>query len=191
MGRAVLQGEASCAETASVPEVHCQPDEEDSLMSSTPISGVSLLAEVQWEDDDEGALVREMESLARRYLLEHRWCLSVRRVRVGFAVGKVVAVFLVEIEAKPEVDDCLWVVVGDLPSAYFVTDNTRNSCDAIEAYCELMDAWIDAVRTHGRLDAVFPVAAAPTLEHADMLASRIESLRSICLPACRADPGLA
>lgn len=38
-------------------------------------------------------------------------------------------------------DDRLWVVVRDRPSAYFVSDQTTTSYDAIEFYRELMKDW--------------------------------------------------
>ncbi|MCE9578153.1 MAG: hypothetical protein K8W52_33820 [Deltaproteobacteria bacterium] len=142
-------------------------------------------------DAEERALFDELRAEACAFLRSHHWCRGIRRELVGYAVGGVIGVFLMQLEPSPPADEWLWVVVGDVPSVYMVIDDIRDPCAALEAYCELMEHWIDAARTGGDLSKVFPVAAAPTAEHADMLERRIAMIRESLLPDCRCDPAEA
>lgn len=92
------------------------------------------------------------------------------------------SVFLFEITAAAGVDNCLWVVCGDLPSAYLVTDAARTAVDALKVYCDLMDAWVAAVRRGEGLNEVFPIAAEPNEGNANLLERRISLLRQEIIP---------
>jgi hypothetical protein len=99
-------------------------------------------------------------------------------------VGKIIAPFLIRFAEHPahDVDQELWVIVGDLPSAYFVTDEASTPREAVELYCSLMDDWIAAVLNGDRLDEVFPVEAEPTPGNAESLASRLQFIREQIIP---------
>jgi hypothetical protein len=71
----------------------------------------------------------------------------------------------------------LWVVVGDLPPAYLVCDDAPTWQEALQSYCSEMTRWVEAVRAGTSLEDVIPVGSEPTLEHAAMLASRVEFIR--------------
>jgi len=71
------------------------------------------------------------------------------------------------------VDDTLWVVVGDLPSAYLALDDAPTWREALQGYVYEMGQWVSAVKQGDSLDDVIPVAVEPTIEHAEMLASRL------------------
>ncbi|MEZ4298870.1 MAG: hypothetical protein R3B70_28230 [Polyangiaceae bacterium] len=139
--------------------------------------------EMAGEDDEETAQLHEMLEEARRYLKGQRWCRSIERELLGLGVGGVVAVFLVDLVRDPGVHDLLWVVCGDLPTAYLVTDAAPTATVALEVYCELMDEWIDAVRNEAPLNAVFPVGAQPTEDNVARLERRISFLRGELIPA--------
>ena len=121
---------------------------------------------------------------AERFLTSHAWCPGIQQSFVGFAVGGVVGVFLFEL-TKPlgTGDKFLWVVVGDLPSAYLVADRAHSPREALERYGELMRAWIDAIEQRGSLASVYPIQAPPTLDNARLLASRLEFIEETLLPA--------
>ncbi len=105
----------------------------------------------------------------------------------GAAVGGVVAFFLVRFRAPAGgTDPWLWVVVGDLPSAYFVVDEGSDPVEALEAYCEPMEAWTEAVLASRPLDDVFAVAAQPTEANARALLRRLAFLRAEVIPAWKA-----
>lgn len=73
-------------------------------------------------------------------------------------------------------DEDLWLVAGDIPFAYLVTDDDSPSA-AFESYAQIMMNWVDAVRKGEGLDDVFPMGHPATEANADELESRIEFLR--------------
>ena len=140
--------------------------------------GYQRIPEILGEDEEDTRLLREMAKSARDYISSFAWCPPIKDMYLAYGVGKVVAIFLVEFPEKiRETDDSLWVVVGDLPSAYLVVEPEDKPAGALARYCELMEDWISAVKISGDLRNVFPVAAAPTYENADLLRSRIRFLR--------------
>jgi len=146
---------------------------------AVPVKGVVDVARI----DRRNALWRRgvgMAADAAAWLAAHSFCPGIERAFWGAVVPPVFGLFLVEVAAiaGAPVDRWLWVMTGDLPSAYFVVDRGRTAREAIECYCELMADWVAAVREGRSRRGVFPVAAKPTIEHADMLASRIEFLRA-------------
>jgi hypothetical protein len=119
---------------------------------------------------------------ARAYATGFKWCHGISESYFGFGVGGVVAVFLFRIEPTSGTDEWLWVVVGDLPSAYLVTDQSRNGKEALRVYCNLMEEWITATRGKGCMEDAFPVATDPSPENIAMLESRVEFLKREVLP---------
>lgn len=138
--------------------------------------------ELRGDDEEDTALLRASLEEATAYLRGFEWCRGIREFYFGAGVGGIVAVFLFRIEPAPGVDQWLWVVVGDLPSAYLVTDRAPDPTAALRRYCELMGDWVASVRAGKGLEAVYPVAAPATLEHAAMLEGRLELLRSTVIP---------
>ncbi len=125
---------------------------------------------------------REMQELARRaseFLGEFRWCRSVRACYAGIAIPGVVGVFLMQIEpAEAGVDEWLWVVVGDLPPAYIITDDAPSPPAALESYIGEMRAWVEAVRLGQPIEELIPVNVPPTPAYATMLDSRLSFLEA-------------
>jgi len=125
-------------------------------------------------DLEEVALARK----AATYLTAFRWCASIRESFQAFDCGKIIGVFLFRIEPRlVGVEDTFWVVVGDLPPAYLVCDDSPDWHAALQAYVREMTCWVDAVRDGSPLVGVIPVNVSPTLEHADMLASRLRFIQ--------------
>jgi hypothetical protein len=135
------------------------------------------------EDDEETAMLHRMLVEARDYIRSFDWCPPISEEYLGFGIGNVFEVFLFRF-ATPisETDEYLWLVVGDLPSAYFVIDDAQDPKSAAEVYVRIMRDWIDAVRSKGRLDEVFPVKADATGEMAEMLESRVRFMRETIIP---------
>jgi hypothetical protein len=115
-----------------------------------------------------------MYKKALDYIGAFAWAPSIKSTYLALGIGGVVGLFFVEFDIPIDgTDDTLWVVVGDLPSAYFVVDNAADSAAALRVYCELMAGWADAV-DHGRsLSDVFPVSAPPTKGNAESRRKRI------------------
>ncbi len=79
------------------------------------------------------ALLRSMLGDAESYLRSFEWCTSIKDPFFGLGVGGVVAVFLFHIVTKHlQVDEWLWVIVGDLPPAYLVVDGSSDAVSALE-----------------------------------------------------------
>jgi hypothetical protein len=138
------------------------------------------------EDAEETRLLREMLGSAKRYIASFRWCPSIERVYYGGGVGGVVAVFLFHFDARiGGRDEWLWVIDGDLPAAYLVTDQAGNPAAVLDGYCQLMDEWAKAVIAGQPLNDVFPVKTEPTLENANGLLKRLNFIKTRLLPDWR------
>ncbi len=135
------------------------------------------------EDEEETAQLKLALDEARAYLRNFTWCRSIQRELFGLGVGGVVCVFLFQLICDAGIDDTLWVVCGDLPTAYLVPDAAPTPSAALGVYCALMDEWIAAARGKGDLTNVFPVAAKPTEMNATQLEKRIAFLRREVIPA--------
>lgn len=149
-----------------------------------------LAAELSGETEEETKLLSSMAVEARRYLESQRWCSAVTELRYAAGVGRVVAAFL----ARPEYveehvgDDWLWVIVGDMPSAYLVTDEAPDAAEALLIYSELMEDWARTVMDGGDLADVFPVAAEPSAANAEALLGRLKFVRESVIPWIRDSP---
>jgi hypothetical protein len=137
------------------------------------------------ENESETNLLREMLHSAEAYLRSFKWCPGIAERFLGFGVGGIVAVFLFRMPKKVGADDLLWVIDGDLPSAYLVTDKAPDPAAALSVYAGLMEDWARAVLDGSPLEALFPVAAPATSEHANMLLTRVQYLRDSIIPICR------
>ena len=146
-------------------------------------TGFQVLPNLVGADEDDTNALREMAKSAREYISSFTWCPPIEDMYLAYGVGGIVGIFLFEFSEKIRgTDDELWVVVGDLPSAYLVVESDGSPSETLERYCGLMDAWISAVQTSGNLQEEFPVAAAATLENADLLSRRIQFLRKEIIP---------
>jgi hypothetical protein len=147
-------------------------------------SSFQLVSDIHGDDAEETELLRGMAQDARAFITGHEWCPPIRNLYLADGVGGVVAVFLVDfaraIEGSP--DDSLWLVIGDLPSAYFVTESAETPRAALETYCAIMDDWAAAVAHGSDLDEVYPVDAEPTEENARELLGRLTFLRTEIIP---------
>jgi hypothetical protein len=118
--------------------------------------------------------VQELAQRASAFLLSHAWCRSVASVHLAWAVAGVVGVFQLKlVPARKDIDDTLWVIVGDLPPAYLVCDESPSWREALESYVYEMRKWVSAVRKGESVEDIIPVNVAPTLAWADELDDRL------------------
>lgn len=130
------------------------------------------------EDHEETSRLRAQFDDALDYIDAFSWSEPVEQAYLAFGVGGIFALFLFVFERPVKgIDETLWVVTGDLPSAYFITDEAPAVEDAIDTYCELMEDWADAVERNDMDIKVFPVMAERTLANAEALRRRIVFLR--------------
>ncbi|MEO8068126.1 MAG: hypothetical protein ABI599_10580 [Flavobacteriales bacterium] len=147
------------------------------------ISRYQIESAIRGDSEEDTLLLRKMAVGARNYMSSFDWCSSELQLYLAYGVGGVVGVFIAELEKPPnERDKFLWVIQGDLPSAYLVTDEAQEPAAALVAYCRLMDDWIRAVREGTDLNMVFPVASDPIATSADSLEGRISFLRQRIIP---------
>jgi hypothetical protein len=126
------------------------------------------------DDLQDTHLLHEALDEATRFLEQFSWCQEIRRRFFGWGVGGVVAVFLFEITPRdPGVDELLWVVAGDVPPAYLVTDDLSTPREALAGYVELMAEWVSAAREGRSVEDLIPVNVEATPANAERLASRL------------------
>lgn len=126
------------------------------------------------ETNEETRELISMASEARTYLESFPWCKSIIKVYFGIGYPGIVAVFLFNIvPSKQNVDEWIWVIVGDIPPAYIVVDDAPNPASALDAYIGEMSLWVNAIKQHKPVDRLIPVDAAPILENANDLETRL------------------
>src|SRR5262249_51190960 len=114
------------------------------------------------DDSEDTRLLKSMALVAREYLLSFRWCKKISKAWFGWGVGGVCAVFFFEIvPAQKQVDSRLWVIVGDLPPAYLVVDESPTPLEALRNYVDLVQEWVDTVHEGRPVDACIPVNVMP------------------------------
>lgn len=124
--------------------------------------------------------VAEMNSMyqeAREFLEFYDWCAEIRESYVGMLYPGIVAIFLFKIvPARQDVDEWIWVIVGDLPPAYLTTDGCPNPATALDGYIGAMLEWVDAAQKGKSVSELIPVNVPATKENGDMLKRRLDFL---------------
>jgi hypothetical protein len=167
-------------------------------------------------DDEESAALRADAEKALHFVREFGWGAPVKIMNKCWGVGGLIVVFSVYFgrNASGPPANLLWVVVGDVPSAFLVNDvaskdsavsdaavrrmdewcnaKTRSDVEstpetAAKAYCQRMDRWIEAVRTGADLAEFAPMNLAPTPANADALQAKIKFIRETLFTANHLD----
>jgi hypothetical protein len=128
----------------------------------------------------------ELEFAAANFIRSFRWSGQLLALYEGYQEPDIIGVFLVHLlPAAADVDEWLWVVVGDLPPAYLVADGNPTWQEALAGYIGEMRRWIDAAKAGAPVDDLIPVNTPPTAEYAEMLASRLRTLEETLLDPSR------
>lgn len=152
-------------------------------------SSVCTLDRYVYEDEEHKDDTLKLERAASVFLSSFAWCEKIEELLVGISLGGVIGVFLAHVEpATADVDQWLWVVVGDVPPAYLVTYACSTPDAALNAYVGEMLAWVEAVQHGTPLDGVIPVNAPTTQANADALRSRLEFIVTEVLESDREVP---
>lgn len=135
----------------------------------------------QGADEVEGLKVLEAETWA--FMASENCPQPVEELPLAFGVAPLLALHLARFApgGKPE-DAERWVVVGDLPSMHFETDDTPTPALALRLYCAIAQDWADNVLAGDDLSDSYPIEIAPTAEHAEMLLGRIDFIRRKLMP---------
>lgn len=154
--------------------------------SDAPIAGVVPVEVMIGDDDEDTALLRAMWRDAGTYLRSFSWCREVRDSFFGGGVGGIIAVFLFNIYAtRSDVGSWIWIIVGDIPSAYLPLEDARSAAEVFKTYLNGMSKWVELAR-EGRNgtadDGVPPINVPATPAWAEKLDQRLNSLRLIVQP---------
>jgi hypothetical protein len=154
--------------------------------SDGPIAGVVPVELMTGDDDEDTALLRRMSQDAEAYLRSFSWCKEVSGSFFGGGVGGIIAVFLFNIcPARPAVGSWIWIIVGDIPSAYLPLEDAASPAEVFKTYLGGMSKWVGLAR-EGRSgtanDGIPPVNVPATPEWAEKLEQRLHSLRLIVQP---------
>lgn len=153
-------------------------------MTTVDRSVLTIEREIRGDTAEETQRLRHMLDAAEQYVRSHKWCPPIVERYLGYGVGGVIGVFLFRF-ARPigeAGDQLLWVVEGDVPSAYLVTEDAPTPRAALERYCELMEDWAQAVLRGEGVSGKYPVPVEPTGQHADMLMKRVAFIREKIIP---------
>lgn len=147
-------------------------------------SGLIPEGQIEGEDTSETSELRAMLQEAKDYIASFPWAPPITEAYMGIGIGGVLGVWLLKFSEGlgEDGDEHLWVITGDLPSVYLVTDQAPCPLDALEVYCELVTDWAEAVKKNLNLDDVFPVQAPADCEHADMVIDRVKFIRERIIP---------
>lgn len=155
-------------------------------MKQIDVSRFTPVDSMRGEDDSETREFQRLHREAEDFLGSFAWCGGIKSARFGFGVSNVVAVFLFKIRMlRPDVDELLWVVVGDVPPAYLVTDDAPDPAAALRAYIREMWRWVEAVRSGTAVTDLISVNAPPTSGNAEDLANRLNFIEREILSSYR------
>jgi hypothetical protein len=142
--------------------------------------------DIDYESEEEVEAIRALTAEAEAYVGSYRWTPPIEKLTLAFGIGPIIGLYLMRFApgGKPE-DRERWVVVGDLPSMHFETDNTPEPWLALKLYCAIAQDWADNVLAGRDLSDSYPINAAPTKEHAQMLLDRIDFIRKEFIPQAR------
>ena len=157
--------------------------------SHCQVESARSITELAGDGEEDTALLLDMKQEATAFLAKQKWCERVTGIYWGDGIGGVVAVFLFTFESAPGVDALAapaWCVVGDLPSLLLPCLGRKDTpVDVLERYCSEMDRWAQSVRGGEGGVGCVSVGVAPTIEHAEMLHTRVRSLREDIIPELR------
>lgn len=116
---------------------------------------------------------------AERFLKSQKWCKNILRGMFDRGWCHIIGVFYFSIEPTDKhIPNAIWVIVGDLPSAYIDVEDNPNGACAIDAYVMEIQKWIDYVIEGKPVEDLIPIRAPKTKEYAKILQSRIDVVKN-------------
>jgi hypothetical protein len=153
-----------------------------------PLNYLTPVSDLAGDDDEDTELLRKMAISAKRYVESFDWCVAVTSSYFGGGVGGIFAVFLFGVvPARPEIDEWIWAVDGDLPSAYLPLEDAASPTEVFDQYIAGMRRWVAFAQSGARSMPrdVPPIDYPRTPEWADLIGKRITSLEEILGPVFR------
>jgi len=144
------------------------------------------IGDIVGDDEVDTKLLRKMAADAERYIAKFSWCQEILESYFANGVGGIFAVFFFRVRSDSDsVSPWIWIMVGDLPSAFLPISDCKSDAEAFRLYCWGMSNWVDFARkgqTGTTAQGVPPVNVPSTPEWAEVLKQRLDSLREIVAP---------
>lgn len=98
---------------------------------------------------------------------------------VGMFYPGIIGIFLFKFKpTRPDVDELVWVIVGDLPPTYLTCEDCPNPATALDAYIGAMSEWVEAAKKGKSVADLIPVNVPASPQYADLLGKRLAFLDS-------------
>lgn len=139
------------------------------------------ITEIQFSEEKGSSYLFLQE--AQLFLNNKKWCQKIEDGFLGIYVEGILAAFkFIIIPTSDNIDKELWVIVGDIPPAYLVTDYAPDAISALKVYVEEMNLWVDAVMNNKSIDDLIPVNTSATKENAKNLKKRLDFIIDKIIP---------
>lgn len=114
---------------------------------------------------------------ARNEISFYGWCLDIVESYVGMFYAGIVGVFLFKIKPSgSDIDEWVWVIVGDLPPIYIAADESPNAACALDSYVGAMEEWVAAAENGDSVSELVPVNIPASKENSKNLKVRLTML---------------
>jgi hypothetical protein len=142
--------------------------------------------DIDYESKEEVEAIRGLTIEAQAFVNSRQWRPPIAELVLAFGVGPLLGLYLLRFASsgRPE-DRERWLVVGDLPTMHFETDDTPTPALALRLYCAIAQDWADNVLEGRDLSDSYPIEVEPTREHAEMLLGRVEFIRRELIPLAK------
>ena len=153
---------------------------ETELAGERIAAGLVPSGDISGDDATDSELLSKMAEDAQRYIGSFSWCEEVLDSYFGGGVGGIFAIFFFHIRpSRPEVAPWIWIMVGDVPSAYLPLTDSESAAEAFRTYMRGMSKWVEFARkgeTGSPEQGVPPVNVPATPEWAEELNRRLYGL---------------
>jgi hypothetical protein len=147
------------------------------------LQSVTPLARYREAHASEIADIDAIVASARAYASGFSWLKAIGEIHVGAIYPGVISILLFRIEpARPDIDEWIWIIGGDVPPGYITCDQAVVPWEALDGYIGALEPWIAAVRAGEPVSKLMPVNAAPTITNADALERRLRFLDEKIMP---------
>jgi hypothetical protein len=138
---------------------------------------VTPSTQIEGDDAKETMELKEMFEEASNYIKSFKWCKEIIDSYMGIGIAGIVGIFLFKIIPSNEnVDEWIWIIVGDIPPAYISAFGFPNPATALDGYIGAMREWVTAIKEGKDVSKLIPVNVPPILEWAKKLETRLEFL---------------
>ncbi|WP_421917384.1 hypothetical protein [Mesorhizobium sp.] len=154
--------------STSLPEPAMKNDANPDLSSVTRLPPANIST---GEDDLDFARIE-----ARQYLEFYNWVCTIKGEYLGYGAEGIIYIFLFEI--SPRQTGCpkwIWLIVGDVPSAFIPGDGATTPYEALDEYIGAMEEWVKAARRGKSVAKLIPVNVDANPANAEMLDGRSNS----------------